>query len=338
MGLPMSMPGRSGPRTVLVGCGAMGEMAARLVYADRPGRLVAAVDSQVERASALGVPAFPTLKAALAEVDADAVDIRLPHDQHAPALFEALAAGKHALVEKPLATNGSDGRAMLAATMRSGLVVAVAENYPHLRSVLAGAEAIAAGRIGEVVALRSTRAYRLGGVWVRDGWRTGAGAAGGIRFDQGTHHTSLLRRLGGEVVAVSAAPGRSATDTLALTLRFASGAVAQSLYTWATPSVAAQTEATVYGTAGRIEIRVAYESHEGSAVLITPDAPPETLAAGENYYDSHAAMADDFADAILHARPPVVDVADALADLHVVLAAGRSLGDGGREISLRERA
>jgi predicted dehydrogenase len=137
---------------------------------------------------------------------------------------------------------------------------------------------------------------------------------------------------------VSAASGRSATDTLALTLRFASGAVAQSLYTWATPSVAAQTEATVYGTAGRIEIGVAYETHEGSAVLITPDAPPETLAAGENYYDSHAAIADDFADAIRHARPPVVDVADALADLHVVLAAGRSLTDGGREISLRERA
>jgi len=332
------MPGSPGPRTVLVGCGAMGEMAARLVYADRPVRLVATVDTDIERASALGVPAFSTLKAALAEVDADAVDIRLPHDRHAPALLEALAAGKHVLVEKPLATNVPDGRAMLEATRRGGLVVAVAENYPHLRSVQAAATAIAAGRIGEIVALRSTRAYRLGGVWVRDGWRTGPGAASGILLDQGTHHTSLLRRLGGEVDAVSAAAGRSATDTVALTLRFASGAVGQSLYTWATPSVAAQTEATVYGTAGRIEIGVAYETHEGSAVLITPDAPPETLASGENYYDSHPAMVDDFAAALLGGRPPVVEVGDALADLEVVLAAGRSLREGGREISLRERA
>jgi UDP-N-acetyl-2-amino-2-deoxyglucuronate dehydrogenase len=216
-------------------------------------------------------------------------------------------------------------------------VVAVVENYPHLRSVRAAADAIAAGRIGELVAVRSTRAYRLGGVWVRDGWRTGPGAAAGILLDQGTHHTSLVRRLAGEVVEVSAVPGRSVTDTVALTLRFASGVAAQSLYTWTTPATAVQVEATAYGTTGRVEIGVAYDTPEGSAVLIRPDAAPETLTAGEYYYDSHRAIVADFAAAVRTGRPPLVGVGDALADLDVVLAAARSLTEGGRPIATARR-
>ena len=181
--------------------------------------------------------------------------------------------------------------------------------------------------------MRTTRAYELGGVWERDGWRRGGGGAAGILLDQGTHHTSLLRRLAGEVVAVSASPGRSVIDTVGLTLRFASGVVGQSLYTWTTPPTAVETEAVAYGTAGRIEIGVAYDSAEGSAVLITPGAPPEPLVTGEYYYDSHHAIVADFAAAVTEGRPPVVGVTDALADLHVVLAAADSLAGGGREIT-----
>jgi predicted dehydrogenase len=174
-------------------------------------------------------------------------------------------------------------------------------------------------------------------VWVRDGWRTGGGAAAGILLDQGTHHTSLLRRLAGEVAAVSATPGRSVADTLGLTVRFASGVLGQSLYTWTTPPTGVETEAVVYGTAGRIEIGVAYDSAEGSAVLITPGAPPEPLVTGEYYYDTHRAIVADFAAAITGDRLPVVDVADALADLEVVLAAAESLHDGGREVATSGR-
>jgi predicted dehydrogenase len=326
-------------RVVLVGCGAMGEMVARLVYAraGAPARVVAAVDARPERAAMvgelLGVPSFGSLAGARAAVEADAVDIRLPHDRHAAALLEGLADGLHAIVEKPLATTAADGQAMADAARRSGRVVAVAENYPHLRSVRAAASAVAGGRIGEPVTVRTTRAYQLGGVWVRDGWRTGGGAAAGILLDQGTHHTSLLRRLAGEVAAVSAVPGRTAGDTVGLTLRFASGVVGQSLYTWTTPPVGAETEAVVYGTGGRIEIGVAYDTAEGSAVLITPGAPPEPLVTGEYYYDTHRAIVADFAAAIAGGRPPVVDVADARADLEVVLAAARSLNEGGRPVA-----
>jgi len=337
MTFAVSMP----VRIALLGCGAIGEVVAQRVYATAKAtgyQVVAAVDRLPERAEAiaelLGVPAFSSLKVACANVEVDAVDIRLPHDQHAAAVLEALAAGCHVLVEKPLATTLADGREILAAAARSDLTVAVAENYPHLLAVQAAQKAIADGRVGDVVALRSTRAYRIGGVWTRDGWRTGDGPAAGILLDQGTHHTSMLRRLAGEVVAV-AASGDSARDTVSLTTRFASGVTAQSLYSWVTPAVAAETEATVFGTAGRIDIQVDYETNDGRAVLFAGENR-QVLSPAENYYDSHLTMVADWVESIRDRRAPRVTVADAFADLEVVLAAARSLAEGGSLVAIDE--
>ena len=298
-------------RIALVGCGAIGELVARRVYASPPPgcRVVAVVDRVAERAAAvgdlLGVPSFGSVP------DVDAVDIRLPHDGHAAAVLAALDAGLHVLVEKPLATTDADGQAVVAAAADSGLTVAVAENYPHLRAVQAAVAAIAAGRIGDLVAVRTTRAYRLDGIWVRDGWRQGAG----ILLDQGTHHTSLLRRLGGEIDAVT---GFGGADTVGLTVRFASGVTGQSLYTWVTPAAGAEIEATAYGTGGRIYIRVSYDGPGGSAVV-----DDQVLVDGEDYYDSHRAIVADWVAAIREGRPPLVTAADAFADLKVVLEALR---------------
>src|SRR5581483_799207 len=60
------------------------------------------------------------------------------------------------------------------------------------------------GRVGDVLTLRSTRAFTLDGVWLRDGWRRGGGESAGLLLDQGTHHTSLLRYLGGPIAWVTA--------------------------------------------------------------------------------------------------------------------------------------
>ncbi|MEV7623589.1 Gfo/Idh/MocA family oxidoreductase [Actinoplanes sp. NPDC089786] len=310
-----------GVRIALVGCGAIGELVARRVYASPPpgARVVAVVDRVAHRAAEvgalLGVPAFTDL----AEVPAvDAVDIRLPHDAHAAAVLHALDAGLHVLVEKPLATTEADGRALVEAAGASDRVVAVAENYPHLATVQAAARAIEAGRIGELVAVRTTRAYRLDGVWLRDGWRQDGGPAAGILLDQGTHHTSLLRHLAGPIAAVTASGG---ADTVGLTLRFASGVIGQSLYTWVTPAFGPEIEATAYGTGGRIDIRVDYEGTGGSAVLRSG----EVLVEGEDYYDSHRAIVADWVGAIREGRTPLVDAASAFADLRVVLAAAEEV-------------
>ena len=123
----------------------------------------------------------------------DAADIRTPHAAHADSACDALARGWHVLVEKPLATTLAEAERIRRAAATAGRVAAVAENYPHIQAVRAARDAMAAGAVGDVLTLRSTRAFTLDGVWLRDGWRRGGGPSGGLLLDQGTHHTSLLR-------------------------------------------------------------------------------------------------------------------------------------------------
>lgn len=327
-------------RIVLVGCGAIGEEVARRVYA-RPSlhyRVVAVVDTRPERAAAvaklLGVAGHASLAEAMAAgVQADAVDLRVPHDAHAEAAVGALRSGLHVLVEKPLATTLAEGRRIRAAAAGSGLVVAVAENYPHLLAVRAAVAAVRDGSVGTVRALRTTRAYTLGGVWLRDGWRTGSSAAAGLLLDQGTHHMSLLRQFGGPIVSVSAQTTvrpdpADLGETVLLTTRFAAGLVGQSLYSWGTPALDGDVEGTVYGSAARIDIRVSYDAQRGQAVWFDAAGPAgRPISELENYYDSHRLIIEDWAAAIGEDRAPRVGLDDALADLAAVVAA---------QISLRE--
>lgn len=333
-------------RIVLVGCGAIGWEVANRVYThptDGRYRVVAAVDPRAERAGAvgelLGIPAFASLAEVLAAgLGFDAVDQRLPHHLHADGAVEALSAHRHVLVEKPLATSAAEvDRMVAAAADAGGVVAAVAENYPHLSAVKAARQAIADGRAGAIRALRTTRAYTLGGVWVRDGWRAGTGPSSGLMLDQGTHHTSLLRQLGGEITAVSAqhsiAPEDAddrAVETVLLTVRFASGLVGHSLYSWGAAALLDEAEATVFGAEARIEVRVSYDADLGHAHVFDADAPKgAAISAPENYYDSHRLMVDDWVAAITEERRPLVTFADAAADLAVVFAATASLRAGG---------
>jgi predicted dehydrogenase len=317
----------------LAGCGAMGEIVARTVYTGLGG-LTAAIDPDPRRAAVVaeltGALPFGSLAEARRAVRVDAVDVRVPHHLHSGSVLEALGAGCHVMVEKPLATTLSDARAMVAAAADAGLVLAVAENYPHLRAVHDARAALDAGRIGDVLALRSTRAYQVGGVWVRDGWRHGTGPSGGILLDQGTHQVSLLRALVGPVEAVAA---DGDLGTVALTLRMRSGVVAQSMLSWSSPGPAAQAEATVLGTGGRLDVVVDYEGDEGGCLVWTPTSSEH--GGKENYYDSHRLMVLDWLESIRTGAEPVVPGEEGMADLAVVVAAAESLAKGGASVAVR---
>ncbi|GAB3408014.1 Gfo/Idh/MocA family protein [Flindersiella endophytica] len=322
----------------LVGCGAMGEIVAREVYpsvtADGSAELVAVVDPDEARAAAAaeasGARAYRTLGDASAAERIDAVDVRVPHHLHAAVALEAIGHGLHVLVEKPLATTFADGRRIVDAAAAAGVVLAVAENYPQLGAVHRARQVLADGRIGEPLAIQCTRAFRVDGVWVRDGWRESGGPSGGVLLDQGTHQVSLLRQLGGPVTSVAATRSAStgeSLDTLLLTFRLESGVVAQSVLTWHSPGPWDQPEATVFGSAGRLDVVVDYEQDKGGCVTWTPDGVAREGA--ENYYGSHVSIVTDWISAIRAGRQPLVTGQDGLADLAVVVAAAESLATGG---------
>ncbi len=97
--------------------------------------VTAAVDISAERAAAMavltGAQPFTSLATALEEGDFDAVDIMLPHNQHEEAAELAFAAGKHVLLEKPMATTLAGCERIMNAARQAGTVFMVAEQAQY---------------------------------------------------------------------------------------------------------------------------------------------------------------------------------------------------------------
>ena len=98
--------------------------------------LVAVVDADLARAQSVaachGAPhAFDDLSDALTLDGVDAVLICTPNDLHAAQTLAALAAGRHVLVEKPMAETGADAARMAMAADQAGLVLAIGHTFRH---------------------------------------------------------------------------------------------------------------------------------------------------------------------------------------------------------------
>ncbi len=138
----------------VIGVGTWGELHAR-VYASTPGaRLAAVCDSDLERAKRVGsscgaARVYADYRELLADPDVRAVSVVLPDFLHREAVIAAAEAGKHVLVEKPLATSVEDGRAMIDAAKRAGVHLFV--DFHNRWSPLFGQlkASVDAGELGE---------------------------------------------------------------------------------------------------------------------------------------------------------------------------------------------
>ncbi len=146
------------PKIAQVGCGAWGRNLVRN-FAEL-GVLGAVVEGSSAAAAELsarhGVPAR-SWEEVLADPAIDAVALATPATTHAPMALEALAAGKHVYVEKPMALTRADAEAMVAASGAAGRVLMVG-HLLHYHPVFARMKAeIAAGRIGRLRYIYSNR-------------------------------------------------------------------------------------------------------------------------------------------------------------------------------------
>jgi UDP-N-acetyl-2-amino-2-deoxyglucuronate dehydrogenase len=228
-------------RVALIGCGWAGERHAHgFVRAGAELRWL--LDTNRERAESLrralgaagaGARVGTDYAEALADPGVDATGICLPHNLHAEVAIAAAGAGKHILVEKPLAATLAEADRMIAAAERAGVALMVAENVrfdPVLNRV---AELIREGIIGTPALVQIGRECYLRASFLRDRpWFLDArAAAGGIMMSGGVHDFETLRMIIGEVASVHAlrAPQRflemEGDDTSVALIRFASGAV-----------------------------------------------------------------------------------------------------------------
>jgi len=135
-------------------------------------------------------------RAAVTATDVDAVVIGTPNALHHPQAMGALAAGKHVLLDKPMAMTVIEGEEIAAAASAAGLTLLVGHMWRYRDEVIAMRDRIAAGGIGRPV---RTRGYGIHAGWGPSGWFTDpALAGGGALIDMGIHAIDTVRFLLGD--------------------------------------------------------------------------------------------------------------------------------------------
>lgn len=175
-------------------------------------RLVAATDpladARTQFEKDFGAPAYPTIEALCADAAVEALYIASPHQFHAEHVCMAAAAGKHVMVEKPMALTLGECTRMIEATRNAGVHLIVGHSHSFNSPIRRTREIIESGVYGHVRMIHALNytdfLYRP-----RRPEELDTAAGGGVIHSQATHQIDILRLLGGGLVtSVRAHTGR----------------------------------------------------------------------------------------------------------------------------------
>ncbi|PPT76571.1 oxidoreductase [Xanthomonas arboricola pv. populi] len=148
------------------------------------------------------VAVLADLETALADPALDAVVLATPNQTHAPFALQALAAGKHVLVDKPFALDAAQAREVVAAAAAAGRIVSVFQNRRWDADFLTVRRLIEEGQLGEVVEFHSH--FDRFRPQVRDRWRESDIPGAGLWYDLGPHLLDQALQLFGTPQALGA--------------------------------------------------------------------------------------------------------------------------------------
>lgn len=301
-------------------------------------RVVGLQDVDQERARAvageLGAPVHETLESLLA-AEADLVVVLAPHPFHADITVAALGAGKHVLVEKPIAVEVAEADRMLEAAARARRMLAVAFQQRTRNEVKEARRLLGDGFLGTL-----QRADVIG-TWPRRrtyfeqaSWRgTWRGEGGGVIVNQGQHDLDLLTHLAGRPAQVvgwtrTRVHRIEGDDTVQAMVEWPGGAVGSIHIATSENDVSQRIELT--GTGGRMRIspgRLELESNavdfrdfassDGDPFGAVPAGDKRTAGGGGG---DHADLYRDLAEAIATGRQPIAPGAEAIVPLEVANA------------------
>ncbi|HZG76956.1 MAG TPA: Gfo/Idh/MocA family oxidoreductase [Paenibacillus sp.] len=334
----------------LIGCGAIADVHLKALAELDRARIVGVSSRTEERARSTGGQwkcGWTTdYRKLLADPEVEIVCVTTSSGTHGPIGLEAIRAGKHLVVEKPIAMTSAEAEAMVMEAERNGVTLSViAQNrfYDHHRWIK---RVVEEGRIGKLLLAEISRPYyRTQAYYDSADWRGTIAEDGGALMNQGIHSIDLLLWIAGGVRSVN---GRTATLThrmeaedlgLAI-LTMENGAFATVM---CSTSMAPGFEPTfhLYGEKGAIRV-------EGSRVVhwSVPDVPlPDSL----QHLESKSSAADprnvshqyhqlqllDVMDAIEAGRAPLVTGRDGMAAVRLIEMIYRSSGSDGLSIEAR---
>lgn len=327
---------------VLVGCGDISSVHLEAISRLEAVRLVGVcdVDERVARATATahGVLAFQDHRQMLAALRPDVAHICTPHDQHASAAVDCIAAGTHVIVEKPLAHTLSEAsRVVEAAAAYPAVKVAVCYQNRYNRTSQAAREAILSGGLGTVRGAQATVAWHRGPDYYRHrpwrGQRSRSG--GGVLINQAIHTVDLLTWFLGDLTAVGSRIGTHALadlidveDTAHLVMDHVSGARSV-LFATVANTRDAPVSIEIDADAGHLTLR-------GHLTVVRADGGTEVVeeraarGVGRAYWGaSHELLIADFYARLAEPQPFWIGPEQAMASLSVLDQVYREAFTGG---------
>lgn len=188
----------------IIGCGLIGQKRAKSLAG---ARLVICADSNLAKAEQLargaaGCVSTSDWRQAVVREDVSAVVIATPHDSLAEIAAEAIAAGKHVLVEKPAARHARELRDLPDRAEQKGVLVHVGFNHRYHRAFRQARQIVDSGALGPLMFLRAR--YGHGGrIGYEKEWRARPELSGGGELiDQGVHLIDLARWFLGDFAEV----------------------------------------------------------------------------------------------------------------------------------------
>lgn len=317
-------------KIAVIGCGDVSSVHLDAIADIDGAELVALCDRDPEVLSAatarFAVPGFTSHLELLCEMQVDVVHICTPHNQHARIAIDALNAGVHVLLEKPLADDLERGEAVIEAAERSTAKIGVCfQNRYNPTSVRLQGE-LESGAWGAILGARAQVMWtRTADYYTAKPWRgTWAGGGGGLMMNQAIHTVDLVQWLIGDVEAVTGVTSTlmfgdviEVEDTTVAVLEHESG-VRTNFYATLTHFTNAPVLLEITCERGVLRL-------EGDLRAIRPDGSTEVLEAADvvatsrNYWGaSHVRLIADFYDSLDDDEPFWIDAEEAFRSLDIV--------------------
>jgi predicted dehydrogenase len=255
--------------------------------------------------------------------DVDAVVIATPNAQHRDVAIAAARAGKHVLVDKPMAcTTAADE--MIAAADENGVVLMPFQNTRFAPPFVAAREVVAAGRLGEITGLRAAFGHAGPQHWAPQAtwFFERATSGGGSLIDLGVHAIDLVRSVTNhDITEVAAFVNGAAGDVepdAQLLIRLDNGAIGTTHASWSSRP-GPDHQLTVIGTKGTLHL-----DSRTPLTLFPLDGERERIALPE----SAGSPLDELLVAMRGERKPRLSAADGRAAVAIIEAAYKSANEG----------
>jgi UDP-N-acetyl-2-amino-2-deoxyglucuronate dehydrogenase len=336
----------------LLGCGRIAKRHSDLLGGNhiKGASLAAVCDSNRARADAIAakfsVPVHYELDEFLDRTDVDAVAVLTPSGMHPAHVIACARAGKHVVVEKPMALRLQDADDMIRACDQAGVKMFIVKQNRFNVPVVKAREALDAGRFGKLIlGTVRVRWCRDQAYYDQDSWRGTWAYDGGVLTNQASHHVDMLEWFFGDVVSVHArattALARVETeDTAVATLKFRNGALGIIEATTAARPTDLEGSLSILGEGGTVEIagfavnqirhwRFVDELPSDKDVIEKFSVnPPNVYGFGHQAYYHHVV------DCLVNQRAALVDGLEGRRSLELISALYESI-ETGAEVALR---